>query len=192
MNSEEELQSTLVNSSARDYLPNSQPYNRPSSFDSLETTEATSALKTSGIAPLVFEKEDFIEIDDLLIPELGASSTEKAAQFSNHGEFDDFNEFDQLFHDVSMSLDMEPIDQGTSTDLTSVSNFANNTSDQIHQLLYQQLQDQTPENQLNGIMDPSTTLNQFTDDIWFQDDQAVLFDEQQSFSGAFASPSSGT
>ncbi|XP_019091690.1 PREDICTED: NAC domain-containing protein 17 isoform X2 [Camelina sativa] len=184
VHSEEELQSTLVNDSARDFVPNSQPYNRPSSFDSLETTEATSV-------PLVFEKEDFIEMDDLLIPELGASSTEKAAQVSNHGEFGDFNDFDQLFHDVSMSLDMELIDQGTSTNLTSVSSFANDTSNQRQQFLYQQLEDQTPENQLNNIMDPSTTLNQFTDEIWFQDDQAVLFDEQQAFSGSFAPPSSG-
>ncbi|EOA40069.1 hypothetical protein CARUB_v10008761mg [Capsella rubella] len=185
VNSEEELQSTLVNNSAREILPNSQPYNRHSSFDSLETTEATSAPKTSGISPLVFEKDDFIEMDDLLIPELGDCSIEKAAQFSNHGEFGDINEFDQLFHDVSMSLDMEPIDQGTYTDLSSLSNFANNTSDQR-----QQFQDQTPENQLNNIMDPSTTLNQFPNDTWFQDDQTVLFDEQ-TFSAAFASPSSG-
>ena len=186
MNSEEELQSTLVNNSAREFLPNGQQYNRPSSFDSLETAEVTSA-------PLVFEKEDFIEMDDLLlIPEFGASSTEKAAQFSNLGEFDDFNEFDQLFHDVSMSLDMEPIDQGTSANLSSLSDSANYTSDQKQQLLYQQFQDQTPENQLNNIMDPSTTLNQITSDIWFEDDQAILFDQQQSFSGAFASPSSGT
>jgi len=185
VNSEEELQSTLVNNSAREFLPNGQQYNRPSSFDSLETAEVTSA-------PLVFEKEDFIEMDDLLlIPEFGASSTEKAAQFSNHGEFDDFNEFDQLFHDVSMSLDMEPIDQGTSANLSSLSDSANYTSDQKQQLLYQQFQDQTPENQLNNIMDPSTTLNQITSDIWFEDDQAILFDQQQSFSGAFASPSSG-
>ncbi|KAG7599192.1 NAC domain [Arabidopsis suecica] len=191
VNSEEELQSTLLNNSAREFLPNGQPYNRPSSFDSLETAEVTSAPKTSDIAPLVFEKEDYIEMDDLLIPELGASSTEKAAQFSNHGEFGDFDEFDQLFHDVSMSLDMEPIDQGTSTDLSYPSNFANNTSDQKQQFLYQQFQDQTPENQLNNIMDPSTTLDQFTNDVWFQDDQAILFDQQQSFSGAFASPSSG-
>ncbi|CAE5959212.1 unnamed protein product [Arabidopsis arenosa] len=191
VNSEEELQSTLMNNSAREFLPNGQPYNRPSSFDSLETAEVTSAPKTSDIAPLVFEKEDYIEMDDLLIPELGASSTEKAAQFSNHGEFGDFDEFDQLFHDVSMSLDMEPIDQGTSTDLYYPSNFANNTSDQKQQFLYQQFQDQTPENQLNNIMDPSTTLDQFTNDVWFQDDQAILFDQQQSFSGAFASPSSG-
>ncbi|KAL1219417.1 NAC domain-containing protein 17 [Cardamine amara subsp. amara] len=191
VNSDEELQSMLVNSSAREFLPNGQPYNRPSSFDSLETAEVTSAPQTFGILPLVFQREDYIEMDDLLIPELGASSIENSAQVLNHGEVDNFNEFDQLFYDVSMSLDMEPYVEGTSTDPSSLSNFASNTSVQKQQLIYQQFQDQTPENQLNNIMDPSTSLNEFTDEIWFQDDQAVLFDEQQSFSGAFASPSSG-
>ncbi|CDY46460.1 BnaA08g06480D [Brassica napus] len=42
-------------------------------------------------------------------------------------------------------------------------------------------------------MDPSPNLNQFSDDLWLEDDnQAFLFDQPQSvISGAFASPSSG-
>ncbi|KAF8112868.1 hypothetical protein N665_0059s0006 [Sinapis alba] len=183
VNREEELQSTLVNNSAREFL---QPQEigdfLPSSYESIEVT---SALNNS---PLVFEKEDYIEMDDLLTPELGASLVENhPAQFLNPGgEYGDFNDFDQLFHDVSMSLDMEPILQG---DRSSPSNFA----DCEQQFLYQQLQDQPPENKLNKIMDPSPNLNQFTDDLWLQDDdQAVLFDQPQSvISGAFASPSSG-
>ncbi|ESQ33366.1 hypothetical protein EUTSA_v10007221mg [Eutrema salsugineum] len=189
VNSEEELQSTLVNDSAKvflqpqetgEFLPNGLPYKRPSSFESIEVT---SAPKNA----LVFEKEDYIEMDDLLIPELRASETEKPAQFLNHGEYGDFNDFDQLFHDVSMSLDMEPIVQETST---GPSFLADISSDQKQQFVYQQFQDQNPENQLNNIMDPS--LNQFTDDMWFNaDDQAILFDQPQSISGALASPSSG-
>lgn len=172
-----------------EFLQDNQLYNRPSSFESIEVT---SAPNTSGMGPLVFEKEDYIEMDDLLIPDVGvSSSTDKPAQFSNNGELGDFNDFDQLFHDVSMSLDMEPVAQGTSSGPSSLSNFVDNTSDQKQQSLYQQFQDQTPENQLNNIMDPS--LIQLTDDMWFHDDdQAVLLDQQQSVSGAFASPSSGT
>ena len=178
------MQSTLVKNSSGEFLkpqqtgrflPNGEPYIRPSS---------------SGVEPFVFEIEDYIEMDDLLAPEL---AVERPAQFLNPGEFGDFNEFDQLFHDVSMSFDLEPVFQGTSADLTSLSNFAN-TSDQEDQSLYQQFQDQTPENKLNNIMDPNPNLSQFTDNLWFQDDyQAVLFDQPQSIiSGAFASPSSGT
>uniref|UniRef100_A0A1J3FFX2 NAC domain-containing protein 78 n=1 Tax=Noccaea caerulescens TaxID=107243 RepID=A0A1J3FFX2_NOCCA len=191
VNSEEELQSTLVNNSSgeflsprdiEEFLQNNQLYNRPSSFESIEVT---SAPNTSGMGPLVFEKEDYIEMDDLLIPEVGVSSTNKP-----DGEFGDFSDFDQLFHDVSMSLDMEPVAQGTSSGPSSLSNFVDNTSDHEQQFLYQQFQDQTPEDQLNNIIDPS--LNQFTDNMWFHDDdQAVLLDQQQSVSGAFASPSSG-
>ncbi|CAN7093303.1 unnamed protein product [Brassica rapa subsp. narinosa] len=186
---EEELPSTLVNNSSAEFLPNVQPYNMPSTF---ESTEATSVPNDSGMGPFVFEQEDYIEIDDLLTSELGASSTEKPEQFLDPGEFREFNEFDQLFHDVSMFLDMEPILQGTSADPSSLSNFAN-TSDQEDQSLYRQFQDQTPENKLNNIMDPNPNLSQFTDNLWFQDDyQAVLFDQPQSIiSGAFASPSSG-
>ncbi|CAH8309272.1 unnamed protein product [Eruca vesicaria subsp. sativa] len=191
VNSQEELQSTLVNNSSGEFLEPQQigellPYNMPSSF---ESTEVTSVPNDSGMGPFVFEKEDYIEMDDLLIPELGASSTEKPEQFLDPGEFREFNEFDQLFHDVSMFLDMEPIFQGASADSSSL----NNTSDQEHQPIYQQFQDQTPENKLNNFMDPSPNLNQFTDDLWLEDDdQAVLFDQPQSvISGAFASPSSG-
>ncbi|XP_013592194.1 PREDICTED: NAC domain-containing protein 17-like [Brassica oleracea var. oleracea] len=186
---EEELQSTFVNNSSGEFLPNVQPYNMPSTF---ESTEVTSVPNDSGVGPFVFEQEDYIEMDDLLTSELGASSTEKPEQFLDPGEFREFNEFDQLFHDVSMFLDMEPILQGTSADPSSLSNFAN-TSDQEDQSLYQQFQDQTPENKLNNIMDPNPNLSQFTDNLWFQDDyQAVLFDQPQSIiSGAFASPSSG-
>ena len=171
-------------------MPNVKPYNMPSTF---ESTEVTSVPNDSGVGPFVFEQEDYIEMDDLLTSELGASSTEKPEQFLDPGEFREFNEFDQLFHDVSMFLDMEPILQGTSADPSSLSNFAN-TSDQEDQSLYQQFQDQTPENKLNNIMDPNPNLSQFTDNLWFQDDyQAVLFDQPQSIiSGAFASPSSGT
>ncbi|XP_009114751.2 NAC domain-containing protein 17 isoform X1 [Brassica rapa] len=186
---EEELPSTLVNNSSGDFLPNVQPYNMPSTF---ESTEATSVPNDSGMGPFVFEQEDYIEMDDLLTSELGASSTEKPEQLLDPGEFREFNEFDQLFHDVSMFLDMDPILQGTSADPSSLSNFAN-TSDQEDQSLYQQFQDQTPENKLNNIMDPNPNLSQFTDNLWFQDDyQAVLFDQPHSIiSGAFASPSSG-
>ena len=177
------MQSTLVKNSSGEFLkpqqtgrflPNGEPYIRPSS---------------SGVEPFVFEIEDYIEMDDLLAPEL---AVERPAQFLNPGEFGDFNEFDQLFHDVSMSLDMEPILQGTSAD--PLSNFADNTSDQEHPFPYQLFQDQTIENKLNNIMDPSPNLNQFSDDLWLEDDnQAFLFDQPQSvISGAFASPSSGT
>lgn len=132
-------------------------------------------------------------MDDLLIPELGASSTEKSAQFLNHGEFSDVNEFDQLFHDISMSLDVvDPVLQGTSIGLSSLGNFANNTSDQRQQFLYQQFQDQTLKNQQNDFMHPSTTLNEFTDNMWYNDGQAALFDQPQSASGAFAPHSTGT
>ncbi|CDY48632.1 BnaC06g08090D [Brassica napus] len=179
----------FVNNSSGEFLPNVQPYNMPSTF---ESTEVTSVPNDSGVGPFVFEQEDYIEMDDLLTSELGASSTEKPEQFLDPGEFREFNEFDQLFHDVSMFLDMEPILQGTSADPSSLSNFAH-TSDQEDQSLYQQFQDQTPENKLNNIMDPNPNLSQFTDNLWFQDDyQAVLFDQPQSIiSGAFASPSSG-
>lgn len=131
-------------------------------------------------------------MDDLLIPELGPSSAEKSTQFLNHGELGDQNEFDQLFYDISMPLDVEPVFQETPTDLSSLSNFANNSLDQRQQFVYQHIQDHTSENQLNNFMDPSTTLNQFTDDLWFKDDQAVVFDQRQSPLGAFASPLSGT
>ncbi|KAG2320464.1 hypothetical protein Bca4012_056493 [Brassica carinata] len=180
VNSEEELQSTLVNSSSGEFLepqqtggflPHGEAYIRPSS---------------SGMEPFVFEKEDYIEMDDLLAPELGASSVERPAQFVNPGEFGDFNEFDQLFHDVSMSLDMEPIAQGTSAHPSSPSKFADNTSNEKQHFLYQQFQ--IPENKVND-----SNLDVCTDDMWFlDDDQTVLFDQPQSIpSGAFDPPSSG-
>jgi len=191
-NSAEVIQSTLMNNSSGEYidprtngmfLPNGQLYNRDSSFQShLNSFEAT-----SGMAPLLDnEKEEYIEMNDLLIPELGASSTEKSTEFLNHGEFGDVNEYDQLFNDISVF-------QGTSTDLSCLSNFTNNTSGQRQQLLYEQFQYQTPENQLNNYMHPSTTLNQFTDNMWFKDDQAALYVQPpQSSSGAFTSQSTGT
>ncbi|KAH0914525.1 hypothetical protein HID58_028971 [Brassica napus] len=190
VNREEELQSTLVNNSAREFLKPQEtgdflPNDMPSSYESIDVTSAPNN------SVLVFEKEDYIEMDDFLTPEHGASSVENHAQLLNPGEYGDFNDFDQLFHDVSMSLDMEPILQGTSAD--PLSNFPDNTSDQEHPFPYQQFQDQTPEKQLNNIMDPSPNLNQFSDDLWLEDDnQAFLFDQPQSvISGAFASPSSG-
>ncbi|ESQ33370.1 hypothetical protein EUTSA_v10007196mg [Eutrema salsugineum] len=199
-NSEGEIQSTLLNNFPGEFLaprevgkfsPNCQPYNRPLSFQPHLRSE-NSAFNASGMAPLVFEKEDYIEMDDLLIPELRASTTEESSQFLNHGELGNVNEFDQLFHDISMSLDAEPVFQGTSTDLSSLSDHASNTSDQRQQFLYQEVQDQSPENQLNNFIDdPSTSLNQFTDDMWFHDAQADLFDQPQSSSLAFASPSPG-
>ncbi|XP_010480881.1 PREDICTED: NAC domain-containing protein 16-like, partial [Camelina sativa] len=199
-NSAGEIQSTLLNSSSGEFvdprntgvfLPNNQPYNRQSSFQSGLKSE-NSFEATSGMAPLLdFEKEDFIEMNDLLIPELGASSTEISTHFLNNGEVSDISEFDQLFHDISMSLDADPVFQGTSTDMSSLSNFANNTSDQRQQFLYQEL-DQTLDIQQNNFMHPSTTLNQFTDNMWFKDGQAVLFDQQpQSSSGVFTSHSTG-
>ncbi|CAN8290040.1 unnamed protein product [Cochlearia groenlandica] len=180
VNSEEELHSTLVNSSASEFLNPRESGgffpNMRSSYESLvsaNSLEVTSAPHISGMGPLVFEKEDYIEMDDLLIPELGASSSEKPVQFLSDGLFGEFDDFDQLFHDVSMSLDIEPVVQRTST-----SPF------------YQQFQYHTPENQLNNIKDPSP--NQFTDDMWFHDnEQDVFFDQPQSVSGALASPSSG-
>ncbi|CAN7046514.1 unnamed protein product [Brassica oleracea var. botrytis] len=176
VNREEKMQSTLVKNSSGEFLkpqqtgrflPNGEPYIRPSS---------------SGVEPFVFEIEDYIEMDDLLAPEL---AVERPAQFLNPGEFGDFNEFDQLFHDVSMSLDKEPIAQGASVHPSSPSKFADNTSNEK-----QQFQDQIPENKVNN-----NNLDDFTDDMWFQDDddQAVRFDQPQSItSGAFAPlPSSG-
>ncbi|CAN7105786.1 unnamed protein product [Brassica rapa subsp. narinosa] len=176
VNREEEMESTLVNNSSGEFLkpqqtgrflPNGEPYIRPSS---------------SGVEPFVFEIEDYIEMDDLLASEL---AVERPAQFLNPGEFGDFNEFDQLFHDVSMSLDMEPIAQGASVHPSSPSKFADNTSNEK-----QLFQDQIPENKVNN-----NNLDDFTDNMWFQDDddQAVLFDQPQSItSGAFAPlPSSG-
>ncbi|CAH8254160.1 unnamed protein product [Arabidopsis lyrata] len=199
-NSAEVIESTLLNNSSGEFLdprkigvflPNGQPYNRHSSFQS-QLKSANSFEATSGMAPLLdFEKEeDYIEMDDLLIPELGASLTEKSTEFLRHGEFGDVNEYDQLFHDIPVSLD-DPVFQGTSTNLSSLSNFTNNTSDQRQQYLNQQFQYQAPENQLNNFMYPSTTINQFTDNMWFKDDQAALFVQPQSSSGAFASQSTG-
>ncbi|KAJ0235585.1 NAC domain-containing protein [Hirschfeldia incana] len=184
VNREQELQSTLLNNSSGEFLnhqqtggflPNGEPYIRSSS---------------SGVEPFVFQKEDYIEMDDILAPELGAVSVEKPGQFFDPGEFGDFNEFDQLFHDVSMSLDMEPTAQETSGHPSPPSKFADNTSNEKQHFLYQQFQDQQiPENKVNN-----NNLDDFTDDLWFQDDddQPVLFDQPQSItSGAFASPSSG-
>ncbi|CAN8303526.1 unnamed protein product [Cochlearia groenlandica] len=186
VNSEEELQSTLMNSYG-ELFPKDQPYNMHTSFgsaNSLDAPEVTSAPNTTGMAPLVLEREDYIEIDDLLSPELGIN---KPVQFLNNGEFGEFNEFDQLFHDVSMSLDMEPIAHGASTDPSSLNDFVNNKSDQRQQFLYQH----PPVNNLNNIMDNNQILDPFSDDIWLQDDQAVGFDQAQSFSEAFDSSSSG-
>ncbi|KAF8116323.1 hypothetical protein N665_0019s0005 [Sinapis alba] len=182
VNSEEELQSTLVNNSSGEFL---EPH-QTGGF--LPTRELYIRPSSSGVEPFVFEKEDYIEMDDLLAPELGASSVERPAQFLNPGEFGDFNEFDQLFHDVSMSLDMEPIAQETSADTSFLFNFADNTSNEKQQSLYQQFQDQIPENKVNN-----KNLDDFTDNMWFKDDdQTVLFDQPQSItSGAFAPPSSG-
>ncbi|CAH8305646.1 unnamed protein product [Eruca vesicaria subsp. sativa] len=193
VNSEEEIQSTLLNNSSGEFLspletgvflPNYQPNSMHSSYqphaaNSLDGSEVKSAFKTSGIAPFVFEKEDYIEMDDLLTPEQGAASVEKPAQFLNPGEYEHFNDYDQLFHDVSMSFDLEPLFQGTSTDLTSLSNFANDDGRQ-HILYQQQFQNKTPN------------VNQFIDDMWFKDAQADLYDQPRSSSLAFASPSSGT
>ena len=199
VNNEEEIQSTLLNNSSGEFLapsevgmflPNYQPNSMHSSYqshaaNSFDATEVKSAFNASGMAPFLFEKEDYIEMDDFLTPEHVASSVENPAQLLNPGEYGDFNDFDQLFHDVSMSLDMEPIAQGASVHPSSPSKFADNTSNEK-----QQFQDQIPENKVNN-----NNLDDFTDDMWFQDDddQAVLFDQPQSItSGAFAPlPSSG-
>lgn len=105
----------------------------------------------------MFEKDDYIEMDDILTSELGASLTEIPQQFLDPGEFGEFNEFDQLFHDISMFLEMEPILQGDSAGPSSLSN----TSDKEHQ----HFQVQTPENKLYSIMDPNPNPNQLTDDM---------------------------
>ncbi|CAN7105789.1 hypothetical protein HID58_018767 [Brassica napus] len=203
VNNEEEIQSTLLNNSSGEFLapsevgmflPNYQPNSMHSSYqshaaNSFDATEVKSAFNASGMAPFLFEKEDYIEIDDLLTPEKGAASVEKPAQFLNPGEYEHFNDYDQLFHDVSMSFDLEPVFQGTSTDLTSLSNFADNGRQ--HFLYQQQFQNQTLESQANSFMDPNPKVNQFIDDMWFKDAQADLYDQTQSSSLAFASPSSG-
>ncbi|CAH8362452.1 unnamed protein product [Eruca vesicaria subsp. sativa] len=192
--SEKDIESVLLNNSPGEFL---SPWevgkclpNGHWSFQSgntFEATEAESAFNTSGIAPFVFEKEDYIEMEDLLTPEIGASSAEKPAQFSNPAEYGDFNDFDQLFHDASMSLDIEPpIAQGTSADPSPLGSFVNNNGRQ--QLLFQ---DQALENKLNSFMDPNPNVNQFTEDMWFKDAHADLYDQPQSSSVAFASPSSG-
>lgn len=204
VNNEEEIQSTLLNNSSGEFLapsevgmflPNYQPNSMHSSYqshaaNSFDATEVKSAFNASGMAPFLFEKEDYIEIDDLLTPEKGAASVEKPAQFLNPGEYEHFNDYDQLFHDVSMSFDLEPVFQGTSADLTSLSNFANDGRQ--HFLYQQQFQNQTLESQANIFMDPNPNVNQFIDDMWFKDAQADLYDQTQSSSLAFASPSSGT
>ncbi|CAF1930261.1 hypothetical protein Bca4012_072887 [Brassica carinata] len=203
VNNEEEIQSTLLNNSSGEFLapsevgmflPNYQPNSMHSSYqshaaNSFDATEVKSAFNASGMAPFLFEKEDYIEMDDLLTPEQGAASVEKPAQFLNPGEYEHFNDYDQLFHDVSMSFDLEPVFQGTSADLTSLSNFANDGRQ--HFLYQQQFQNQTLESQANIFMDPNPNVNQFIDDMWFKDAQADLYDQTQSSSLAFASPSSG-
>ncbi|KAJ4917196.1 NAC domain-containing protein 16 [Raphanus sativus] len=190
--SEEDIESVLLNNPPGESLvpwdvgkalPNSHWsfQSNMRSANSFEATEVKSAFNTSGIAPLVFDKEDYIEMDDLLTPELGASSVEKPTQFSNPGEYGDFNDFDQLFREVSMSLDMEPISQEASLSSVSVNDG--------RQFLYQQqFQDQTFENKLNSFMDTNTNVDQFTEDMWFKDAQAYLYDQPQSYSLA---PSSG-
>ncbi|KAF8116324.1 hypothetical protein N665_0019s0006 [Sinapis alba] len=199
VNSEEEIQSTLLNDSSGEFLspwevgmflPNCQPNCYQShAANSFDGGEVKSTFKTSGIAPFVFEKEDYIEMDDLLTPEQGSASVEKPAQFLNPGEYEHFNDYDQLFHDVSMSFDIEPLFQGTSTDLTSLSNSANDGRQ--HFLYQQQFQNQTLESQANSFMDLNPNANQFVDDMWFKDAQSDLYDQPQSSSLAFASPSSG-
>ncbi|XP_056842750.1 NAC domain-containing protein 16 isoform X2 [Raphanus sativus] len=184
--SEEDIESVLLNNPPGESLvpwdvgkalPNSHWsfQSNMRSANSFEATEVKSAFNTSGIAPLVFDKEDYIEMDDLLTPELGASSVEKPTQFSNPGEYGDFNDFDQLFREVSMSLDMEPISQEASLSSVSVNDG--------RQFLYQQqFQDQTFENKLNSFMDTNTNVDQFTEDMWFKDAQAYLYDQPQSYS----------
>ncbi|KAG2320465.1 hypothetical protein Bca52824_013678 [Brassica carinata] len=206
VNSQEEIQSTLLNDSSGGFLspwevgmflPNRQPNSIHSSYqphaaNSFDGSEVKSAFKASGIAPFVFEKEDYIEMDDLLTPEQGAASVEKPAQFSNPGEYEHFNDYDQLFHDVSMSFDTEHVFQGTSTDLTSLNNFNLSNEGRQHFLYQQQFQNQTLEtSQANSFMDPNPNANEFVDDLWFKDAQADLNDQPQSSSLAFASPSSG-
>ncbi|KAJ4895048.1 NAC domain-containing protein 16 [Raphanus sativus] len=205
VNSQEEMQSTLLNNSPGQFLapwevgmflPSCQPNSIHSSYqshvrsaDSFDGSEVKSAFKTSGVAPFVFEKEDYIEMDDLLTPDQGAVSVEKPGQFLNPGEYEHFNDYDQLFHDVSMSFDLEPVFQETYADLSSVSNFANDGRQPF--LYQQQFQDQTLETQVNSFMDPNPNANQLVDDVWFKDAQAALYDQPQSSSLAFASPSSG-
>ncbi|CAN8314193.1 unnamed protein product [Cochlearia groenlandica] len=171
-NGEKEIHNTFLNNSPEPLLQNRH-------LRSANSFEVKS----------VFEKEDYIEMDDILLtPEIGAVSTEKPAQLFSHGEFGNLNEFDQLFNDVSVSLDVEPVLQGGFTDLSSsLSDFANITSDQRQQFLYQQFHDQSSENQLNNFMDPRTSLDQLND-MWFEDAQADLFDKPQA---SCTSPSQG-
>ncbi|KAJ0235579.1 NAC domain-containing protein 17 [Hirschfeldia incana] len=199
VNSQEEIQSTLLNNSSGEFLapweagmfqPNYQSHVR--SADSFDGSEVKSSFKTSGVAPFLFEKEDYIEMDDLLLtPEQGAASAERPGQqFLNPGDYEQFNDYEQLFHDVSMSFDLEPVFQGTPTDLSSLSNFANDGRQPF--LYQQQFQNQTLDTQANNsFMDPNPNANKFVDDLWFKDAQADLYDQPQSSSLAFASPSSG-
>ncbi|KAJ4917191.1 NAC domain-containing protein 17 [Raphanus sativus] len=124
----------------------------PSSY---ESTEVMSAPNDSGTGPFLFEKDDYIEMDDILTSELGASLTEIPQQFLDPGEFGEFNEFDQLFHDISMFLEMEPILQGDSAGPSSLSN----TSDKEHQHFQALLFDQ-PQSIISGAFaSPSSGVN---------------------------------
>ncbi|XP_010538911.1 PREDICTED: NAC domain-containing protein 17-like [Tarenaya hassleriana] len=208
VNSEEDVQNTFVNTSSGgvliceqigEFMPNSQPYNRRMSFGSLvsansfEATEVTSATpKTMEAAPLVFEKEDYIEMDDLLISDLDASAVEKPLQPLNTDGFSGLSEFDLLFHDVAMSFDMENTCQETAP-CPSFTNYLDcNTTDQKQHYPNHQFQQQTVQSQLNSLTDPSAVdSTQLVGDLWLQEETADHFDRQQYYSETFASPLSG-
>ncbi|XP_010530139.1 PREDICTED: NAC domain-containing protein 17-like [Tarenaya hassleriana] len=208
INSEEEIQSTLLNTSSGEilipkqtgeFMPNSQPNDKHLTFDSLMSaksfvaTEVTSTTpKTMEAVPLMFEEENYLQMDDLLIPDLDASAVEKPLSPLNTDEFSGLNEFDLLFHDVAMSFDMDPVSQGTTVSLSSINDFVNNAADPEQQYPYDQFQEQTVESQLNNLTDPSAVApDQFTGDLWLQEEMAHLVDGSQYYSEGRASPSSG-
>ncbi|XP_010543151.1 PREDICTED: NAC domain-containing protein 17-like [Tarenaya hassleriana] len=199
VNSEEDIQSTLMNTTSgeifvpeqiEEFMPSSQPYDRHLSLDSLvsansfEATDVTSTPpRTMEVAPLVFEKDDFIEMDDLLIPDLDDSAIEQPLQpFNTDGLVDGLSEFDLLFHDVAMSFDMDPVSQGT----------APNPSSMKEHHPHHEFQQQTPQCEVNYLSDPNAVApNQYSGVLWLQAERGDPLDEQQYYSEAFASPSSG-
>ncbi|XP_031258381.1 NAC domain-containing protein 17-like isoform X2 [Pistacia vera] len=175
---EEEAQSTLLNSSAREVICPQQDRvcDEPASFDFTrsassnlqlyEASEVTSAPPHNSEQVLELCEEDFLEMDDLIGPEPTVSAVEKPVENLQFDEFDGLSEL-ELYHDAAMFLnDMGPVHQEMSV-------LGNDVLNQVDR----QFQPNSLVDQADQQLQQNFAINQV--DYQFQSDSLVNLLEHQ-------------
>ncbi|KAJ0085912.1 hypothetical protein Patl1_07949 [Pistacia atlantica] len=175
---EEEAQSTLLNSSAREAICPQQDRvcDELASFDFTrsassnlqlyEASEVTSAPPHNSEQVLELCEEDFLEMDDLIGPEPTVSAVEKPVENLQFDEFDGLSEL-ELYHDAAMFLnDMGPVHQEMSV-------LGNDVLNQVDR----QFQPNSLVDQADQQLQQNFAINQV--DYQFQSDSLVNLLEHQ-------------